>query len=619
MSDPAWPERRERLLKKAKELPMKPGVYTFRDAKGQPVYIGKARNLRSRVSSYFRENADDGRPLFPFIVTSTEDLVFLVVDTEKEALLLENSLIKQLKPRFNVMLTDDKSYLSIKVTRQESWPRVQLVRRARKDGALYFGPYASASEARDITRVIKKHFTLRTCSNAEFRQRKRPCLEYQMGRCQAPCVGLQTEYDYLKTVDDVVLFLKGKTEELGERLQGRMKAHAAKLEFEQAARVRDELKALKVLKQKQNVARAGVFVNQDAFGITQVGAMTLVRILHIRRGQVADSTTIKLDLTLPREILLNSVLSQFYQGDRPMPDEVLLPFAVEDEELLAAMWSEQHSRKVKIQVPQRGSRASLVAMAMKNASAVLATESEAKKAMQAVLEALQDGLQLKQFPEIIECYDISTIQGSFTVGSMVRFEMGREQRHLFRNYKITSIDGQDDFASMREVLSRRFAPHKAMKLGPLPQLVVIDGGKGQLGVAHGVVANLVPSYQAGDMTVVGLAKARAKKNSQERVFFPNRSAPVVLIQDSPELRLLARIRDAAHDHAINYHRHIRRKKFLKTGLDEIPGVGPGRRKALLKHFGNLKGIRDADLATLKQVKGIPDKVAQAVFEFFQSQ
>jgi excinuclease ABC subunit C len=619
MNEVDWEIQRGKLLARAKELPTGPGVYTFLNDKEKPVYIGKAANLRSRVSSYFRRNADDGRPLFPFIITSTVTINFLITDSPKDALLLENNLIKEHKPRFNVMLTDDKTYLSLKISTHEKWPRLNLVRRATKDKARYFGPYASASEARDLARIVKKNFALRTCSNLEFKQRTRPCLEYQMGRCGAPCVDYQTEEEYSKIVEDVILFLKGKNDELLPRLEERMKEFSSKLQFEQAARVRDEIKAMKGLHERRNVARTGVFKNQDAFGVAQIGATTIVRVLHVRYGRISNSTVQKIETHLPQDIVLNAFLSQFYDGTRPIPEEILLPQDIEDRELLSQVLSEKCGRKVKFMVPKRGSRASLVAMAMKNAAAHLNTETERREALTKTLEALEDGLQLPNLPEIVECYDISTIQGHFTVASMVRFEHGEARRDRFRTYRINSVEGQDDFASMREVLSRRFDPAKVHRLGKLPNLVVIDGGKGQLGVAHSVISNLVESYPQGQMTVVGLAKARVKKASvtQERVFFPGRSTPVVMPQDSPELLFLARVRDAAHDHAINYHRELRRKKMLKSGLDEIPGVGPSRKKALLRHFGKLSDIKKANLETLEAAPGIPMKVAKAVFKFFQ--
>lgn len=619
MNDVDWDKDRKKLLKRAKELPATPGVYLFLDGKKKPVYIGKATSLRSRVSSYFRKNADDGRPLFPFIVTSTVEINFLVTDSPREALLLENNLIKEHKPKFNVMLTDDKNYLSLKVSTQEKWPRLNFARRAVKDKARYFGPYSSASEARDLARIIKKHFALRTCTNHEFKQRTRPCLEYQMGRCGAPCVGLQTKEEYDEIVKDVILFLKGKNDELVPRLEARMKMLSEKMQYEQAARVRDELKAIKSIHEQRSVTRAGVFKNQDAFGISQIGPITVIRVLHVRYGRVSNSTTQKISTHLPQDLVLNAFVKQFYDGSRPIPEEILLPTDIEDRELLSQVFTEQCEHKIQFLVPQRGSRAALTAMAMKNAAAYLDTETERKEALTKTLEALEDGLQLPQFPKIIECYDISTIQGNFTVASMVRFENGEARRDRFRTYKINTVEGQDDFASMREVLSRRFDPAKVHRLGELPQLVVIDGGKGQLGVAHSVITNLVEAYRGGQMTVVGLAKARNKKHkiTQERVFFPGRESPVVLPQDSPELLFLARVRDAAHDHAINYHRDLRRKRFLKSGLDEIPGVGPGRKKSLLRHFGNLSEIRKADLETLEKAPGISARVAKAIYEFFQ--
>lgn len=614
---PKWEERRESLLSRAHELPTEPGVYTFLDARHRPVYIGKAANLRSRVSSYFRPGADDGRPLFPYIVTSTIEIQVLVTASEKDALLLENNLIKQQKPRFNVMLTDDKTYLSIKLTTNEPWPRLLLVRRAKKDGGAYFGPFASASEAREVARIVKRHFQLRTCTNAEFRQRTRPCLEYQMGRCGAPCVDKQSAAEYQAIVDDVTLFLKGRKDDLIPRIEARMKDFAAKLQFEQAARARDELKALKALAEQGAVARSGVFKDQDAFGIARLDDAVVVRVLQARHGSVRDSSIHRISSPLPESLLLNDLLRQYYAEGRPVPDEVLLPFDVEDAELLSQVLSERSHKRVEVLVPQRGAKASLVAMAMKNAQVVFESASARQEVFQKTLRSLQDGLQLPQVPKIIECYDISTIQGHHTVASMVRFEDGEEKRDKFRRYRINSIEGQDDFGAMREVLSRRFDPKKALRLGQLPDLVVIDGGKGQLGVAESVLSDLCSAYGEGALSLVGLAKARVTKGSQERVFFPMRETPVVLDQRSPELLLLTRIRDAAHDHALGYHRELRRKRFLRSGLEDIPGVGASRRKLLIKSFGSLRGLRMASREQIAAVPGIPESVASAIWDYLQ--
>jgi excinuclease ABC subunit C len=629
------PETRQALLDKVALLPTGPGVYTFLDAKGKVIYVGKAKNLRNRVRSYLREDHDDGRRFYAHLVSSMVDLSFVATSSEKEALLLENTLIKRHRPRWNIKLNDDKSFLQLQVTTDRAWPQARLIRTtAREKRGAIFGPYSSARAVRETLRHLKRFFPLRTCSDAELRQRTRPCIEHEMGRCLAPCVGKVSEVEYASVVEDVVLFLKGKDDTLLPRLRDKMQEHARALRFEQAARVRDQIRAIERTLEVQRVAREGAR-DQDVFGLAAHDGLVVVLLLPVREGQVTEPRTYELRTDLPPSEALNAFLGQFYAAERYVPHEVLLPFEVEDRALLEEVLSERRGSRVEVKVAVRGDRRGLVELAAKNAALALETGEEKRLATRELLEGLEERLRLSRLPWVIECFDVSTIQGSFTVASKVRFVEGTPDPGGYRTYRVRSIEGQDDFAAMEEVVERRL--RSGLEKGDLPDLIVVDGGPAQLARALEAAhrAGLPPQRTA----IVGLAKARyvprgddlgeqgaplAEQTDDEegalrafeRVYLPGRPDPVVLEPASLECRFLARVRDAAHRAAIRFHRELRRKSALRSGLEEVPGVGTKRRRELLARFGSLRRIKEATYEELCAV--LPAHVARDVRAFFDA-
>lgn len=628
------PQTRQALLDKVALLPTGPGVYTFLDAKGRVIYVGKAVNLRNRVRSYLREDYDDGRTFYAHLVAAMADVSFVATASEKEALLLENTLIKRHRPRWNIKLNDDKSFLQIEVTTQKEWPQARLVRTTSRDkkGAV-FGPYSSARAVRETLRHLKRFFPLRTCSDAELRQRTRPCIEHEMGRCSAPCVGRVSEAEYADVVEDVVLFLKGKDETLLPRLQAKMQEHAKALRYEQAARVRDQIRAIERTLEVQRVARNGV-LDQDVFGFATHDNLVVVLLLPVREGQVTEPRTYELRTELPPSEALNAFLGQFYAADRYVPHEVILPFDVEDRALLQEVLGERRESQVEVKVEVRGNRRGLVDLAQKNAALALETGEEKKLATRELLEGLKETLGLARLPWAIECFDISTNQGSFTVASKVRFVEGSPDPGGYRTYRVRTLEGQqDDFAAMEEVVERRLK--SGLEQNDLPDLIVIDGGAAQLQRALDAAhrAGLPPQRTC----IVGLAKARyvprgddlgeqavalgeqqedgeGALRAYERVFLPGRREPIVLEPATLECRFLARVRDSAHRAAIRFHRDLRRKSALRSGLEEVPGVGAKRRKELLARFGSLRRIREATHEELVAV--LPPSVARDLQAFF---
>ncbi|MEZ6188530.1 MAG: excinuclease ABC subunit UvrC [Planctomycetota bacterium] len=613
------PETRDALLEKVGLFPTGPGVYTFLDRKSKVIYVGKAKNLRARVRSYLRVE-DDGRRFYRFLLDGLEDVQGFATHTEKEALLLENALIKRHKPKWNIKLTDDKSFLQILLTTNDRWPRTRLVRvtsrQAKRKGEV-FGPYASSRAVRETLRHVKRYFPLRTCSDAELKNRTRPCIEHEMGRCVAPCVGLVTDERYGELVGEVRLFLKGKNETLLPRLRERMLEHSQALRYEQAGRVRDQIQAIERTLEQQRVAREGGG-DRDVLGVAARDGLLVVQILQVRDGQLTEPRSHELRTLLAPEEGLNAFLGQYYHGERYVPEEVLLPFEVADQALLEEVLSERRGSRVRVTHAVRGQRRSQLELAQKNAALALATGEERHELTEEVLRGLQTQLQLARAPRSIECFDISTIQGQFQVASKVRFDDGQPAPQAYRTYRVRTVEGQDDFASMEEVIGRRL--RSGLAQGDLPNLIVVDGGPSQL--ARALVAAREAGVDPGVVEFVGLAKARAERlplagrargPKFERVHRPEGGEPIVLPPASLECRFLARVRDAAHRTAIRFHRELRRKSALRSGLEEVPGVGKKRREQLLKRFGSLRGIRAASLAELEEV--VPAKVAASLQAF----
>ena len=603
----------DELTRKLEAIPVEPGVYLLRDRNGKVLYIGKAKSLRPRVRSYFREGGD-GRFQVRFLMRRVRDFETLVARSEKEALILENNLIKQYKPRYNIRLKDDKSYLSAKVT-DHAWPRITVTRRIVKDGGRYFGPFGSADGLRETIDVIRKVFPLRTCSDTVFRNRSRPCIEYQIKRCLGPCVLPVDRDEYERHLHAAQMLLEGKNLELLRELRERMKSHAERLEFEDAARVRDSVRSIEKTVERQTVLHhwGG---DQDVFGLYREGGFIEAIVLLVRNGKLNSTQGWSFqDLEFPDEDLLGDLLTQYYAGARFIPDEVILPVALEDAEVRADLLSERRNRKVEVFVPQRGDKLRLLEMAMENARQSFASRRDNESTRVQMLADLQSKLRLRNVPKRIECYDISNLQGSMVVGSQATFDEGVPQKALYRRYRIRTVDGQDDFASLYEILGRRLK--RAKVENEYPDLWVIDGGKGQLNVAIQVLKEFELSEQ---IEVISLAKQhvlndprdRAVTKSEERVFLPNRKDPIVLPRNSSALFVLVRIRDEAHRFAITYNRELRRRARLRSVLDDIEGIGQVRRRELLRHFGSLRRIREASLPELAAVKGVNSELAAEI-------
>ncbi len=593
-------------------LPGQPGVYLLKDKHAKVIYVGKAKNLRNRVRSYFR--GGDERVQVRFLVQRVTDFETLVTSNDKEALILENNLIKQYKPRYNIRLKDDKSYVSVKVTVQQDWPRIVVTRKIVKDGSRYFGPFSSASGVRETLDTIRKVIPLRTCSDGVFRNRSRPCLEYQIKRCLAPCCLPVDAETYQRHLREAMLLLEGKNQQLVRQLRDDMSAAATDLRFEDAARLRDQIRTIEKTQEPQQVLShwGG---DQDIFGLYREGGFIEAQVLFIRSGKLTGNQAYHIeDYEFSTEEVLEDLLTQFYQGDRYLPDEILLPVAIEDADTRAEYLSERRGRRVEVLWPQRGDKVRLVAMATENARQGFRARQDGDYQRERMLDELRTKLHLRNAPKRIECFDISNIQGTLAVGSMVTFDEGEPDKNRYRRFRIRTVEGADDFRMMYEVLTRRY--RRAKETGDFPDLLVVDGGIGQLNVALEVLREL----EITEVDAAGLAKMRVERDarapqierSEERVFLPGRKNPVVLRRNSSALFLLQRVRDEAHRFAITYHRALRRKERLRSLLDGIPGIGATRRKRLLRHFGSVRRMRDATVAQQTEVSGISTALAETI-------
>jgi excinuclease ABC subunit C len=602
------------LEEKLERLPAEPGVYLMKDARGEVIYVGKAVNLRQRVKSYFGRSSDT-RAFIPFLESILRDVETVVVSNEKEALLLENELIKRHQPRFNVLLKDDKNFICLRLDPSGEWPRLEVVRRFKRDGALYFGPYASASSIRETLRIINRYFQLRTCSDHVLHHRRRPCLLHQIGRCPAPCVYDVSGEEYAQSVQEVALFLEGRGRELLDLLTFRMKAAAQGLRFEQAARLRDQLLAIERSLERQKIATTEP-IDQDVFGYHREADRLVVYVLYVRQGRLNGGQAFPFTgQEFPDQELIASFVNLYYDQDNVLPDEVLLPLRPEDGvQTLQELLTERRSRRVRVLVPQRGEKLRLVEMSAANARQALLDQRRSKDELEAVLERLRDRLHLQAVPRRMECFDISHFQGASIVASQVAMTDGELDKSRYRRFRIKSVQAQDDFASMYEVVTRRLK--RGLAAGDLPDLLVIDGGKGQLASARAAMRDV-----GAQLDAVGLAKARELEvddqaettaRSPERVFLPERKDPVVLPQNSPELFLLVRLRDEAHRFAITYQQKLMRRRNFRSVLEDIPGVGEGRKKALLRAFGSLKRIREATIEELASEAGVGTTLAERI-------
>ncbi len=604
------------LEQKLETLPTVPGVYLMKDAKSKVIYVGKAKNLKNRVKSYFQKGGD-GRLLVQHLLRRVADVDVVLTDTEKEALILENNLIKQFRPRYNTVFRDDKTYVSIKIDMTKKFPHPQIVREVKKDGALYFGPYSSSRSVRETLRFLYELYPIRKCSERVFQGRKRPCLYYQMGKCPGPCVGLADDTAYREMINEVILFLRGKREELVEALREKMQKEAEAEHFEKAAEIRDRIQAIEQTVERQKITSPS-FIDRDVFGYYREGKEMSVQAMFIRNGKLEDIASYNLPVhySVPEEVF-SAFLNQFYGHNRFIPAEILTPIEVEDAPLLEEILTERKGQKVSVIAPKKGEKIRLVELATKNAANAFRARHSAPQRYRKVLQGLKEALGLKNLPERIECFDISNIGGRLAVGSMVTFEGGLSNKNRYRRYRVETVPQADDFAMMEEVLTRRYK--RALEEKDLPQLTIVDGGKGQLGVALKAMEKL----GIKGVDVIALAKARrdraeALSETQDRVFVPGKPEPILLATDSPELLLLERIRDEAHRFAITYHKKLRQRQFYRSPLDEIPGIGPARKARLMKCFGSIENIRQANLKDLKEVAALPARQAELIYKYFHT-
>jgi excinuclease ABC subunit C len=634
------------LKEQLSSIPAKPGVYLMKNENGKVIYVGKAVNLRNRVRSYFHASADHS-PKTHYLRQDIADLDFIVTASELEALILECNLIKKYQPRYNVRLKDDKRYPYIKITWQEPYPRIYTVRQMQNDGAKYYGPFTATWAVSQTLDLLRKIFPYLTCKREITGQDKRPCLYYHIGRCPGPCIGAVSQEEYRALVGQICRFLEGKSEEIVDDLHTQMMVASERMEFERAAALRDQIGALERVTERQRIVSSAV-ADEDVIAFARQDGDACVQVFFIRRGKLIGREYFVLEGTADEDArqIMTSFVKQFYDKAAYVPSEILLQSDIDEAMIIQSWLRSKRGTRVTFKVPRRGQKKELVQMAAENAAETLAHLRaqwllDEGKSVEALAE-LQEHLELAQPPARIECYDISNIQGKAATGSMVVFVKGVPRKSDYRRFKIRTVEGADDYAMMKEVLKRRFrraVPSAESTLSKacleqgrkaeglrtrgetregkkgewaedgawaiLPNLVVVDGGKGQLNAA----LEVMDEYGLREaVPVVGLAKER------EEIFVPSQPEPFLLPRGSQGLFLMQRIRDEAHRFALQYHRRLRGKKTLTSTLEEIPGIGPKRRQALLKHFGSLEGIREATVEELMAVPGMTRRAVEQVRE-----
>jgi excinuclease ABC subunit C len=608
--------RPDYLRERLKALPESPGVYLMRDSQTRVIYVGKALSLRNRVPNYFQAGS-----VLPEHIRAMVERVFefdvITTANEKEALVLECTLIKRYRPRFNIRLRDDKNYLYIKMPINEDFPRIYTVRKPANDGAKYWGPYTHALALRTTLKTVRRVIPFRSCKDTEFALH-RPCFYYHLSLCSAPCAGFLSKEQYHEQLGQVALFLDGRSDHVVKRLKQQMADAAEAQDYEAAARYRDRLQALQTMTERQKMQVLGR-LDQDLFGLARTDGQGCVQVFAVREGKLSGSENfdlVGLDKEQSNGDVLNAFVSQYYASATHIPKDIFVPETLPDQGVIEQWLTERRGSKVAVKVPQRGKQRELLQQAAANAQETMRQmriklDYDAERTA-SLLNDLQERLALPAFPRRIECYDISNIQGKYPVGSMVVFEDGRPKPAHYRHFKIKTIQGANDFAMLQEVLQRRFArlarSEEGMPLEPsfsqLPDLLLIDGGKGQLSAAREVLERM----GLGAIPTFGLAK------QQEELFQPDHSEPIRLPLDSAALFLVQRVRDEAHRFAITFHRVVRKKDAFASALDGISGLGPARRRALLRQFGSVENIRSASLDELTNVKGITRPVAAAIKE-----
>jgi excinuclease ABC subunit C len=619
MSDETDISQRYRITDLQAELPRLPvsaGVYLMRDAAGEVIYVGKAGNLKKRLGAYVK-NTGSGRK-----DTKTEVLIrkiaaveTIVTASEKEALILESNLIKRYRPRYNVDLKDDKRYPSLRLDTRHPYPRLSIVRKIKKDGAMYFGPYASAQAVRKTLKIINKNFKIRKCSDREFKTRTRPCLHCQMQGCTAPCCREVDVDTYAELVNEVVLFLKGRTPDLIHKIRQEMMEAAGEQDFERAAVLRDRVFALQRTLEKQSAVTTD-FKDRDVIAAAGSLGLALVTMMTVRGGFLQGSRSYPINETLSNEAeVVAAFIRQYYERASFVPDEILVSAAPDDAALIEQWLRSVKKQRVRLIHPRRGEKARLLKMATENAAKELSEQLTARAAKLDFLHRLSKRLHLSAIPRRIECFDNSTLFGAQPVASMVVFTDGRPDPSAYRRYQIRSVSVPDDYASMHEVLVRRLGKGAASE--PFPNLLMVDGGKGQLGIALAVVSEL--NLQKG-IDLIAIAKRDEKREEKlDKIFLPKRTNPVQFGRDSDLLLFLQHIRDEAHRFAVDYHRRRRKKKTLQSALDSVPGVGPRRRQHLLRRFKSVGNIRNTTVEELSGLPGISRNLAERILRTLAKQ
>ncbi len=595
-------------------LPASPGVYLMKDQAGGVLYVGKAKSLKNRVRSYFQKGASHTAKT-RIMVRKVRDIQTIVTPSEVEALILENNLIKRHKPRYNILLRDDKNFPYIRLSLQDNFPRLSVVRKTQKDGAKYYGPYVGAGAMRSTLRLIHKYFPLADCDIVIDGTSDRPCLQYQIGRCKAPCTGLQNQTDYGETVAQVRMFLEGRESELTDALKARMQTAADTEQFELAARLRDQIRDVEQTLTRQRITHPGGG-EVDVFGIARMGDWLAIQVLFVREGALVGSRAFVWEdqSGLSDADLLGPFIQQLYQDGIPIPARLAVPVVVADAPLLGRWLSDLRGKRCHLEQPSRGRGLAMLKLAASNAQKSLEDRLSAERVGERGLLALQRTLKLTTLPHRIEGFDISHIQGDLTVASMVVWEGSGAKKADYRHYRIRSTDGPDDFLSMYEVVTRRYR-RLLDENRPLPQLILVDGGRGQLSMALQALREL-GLKDADRPDVIGLAKERGERF--ERVYLPGRKNSVALKPGAPATRILQQIRDEAHRFAITYHRKLRSLRIQDSVLDQIPGIGKLRKRALLTTFGSVEGLKKATLEQIAATDRITPALAQAVWEHFHS-
>lgn len=617
------------LQDKLAALPEEPGVYLMKGEDGQVLYVGKAKNLNKRVRSYFEGGGRGGPPhrrdervQIPFLEESVADIETVVVSTEKEALILENELIKRHKPPFNIKLREGGNFVYLKLDPRKDYPRLEVTRQVTADGARYFGPYPAARALRETLRVINRHFQLRTCADHDPRSHQRPCLLCQISRFPAPSVFDIPREEYRRHVEDAIAFLEGRKPELLESLKARMEEAAEAMRFEEAARLRDRIQAVARTLERQKVTLGGNF-NWDVLGLHREGNDLAVYLLSVRGGRVTGSRAFLFPgQEFPDREVLASFINLYYSQGHLIPDEVVLPLDIDGMGALADFLSDRKGSRVRLTVPRSGEAFDLVKMSARNARQALRQGRPRGEEAPAVLAALAKSLHLQRIPQRTECFDVSHFQGETIVASKAAMTGGRLDKDRYRRYRIRTVTVGDDYRAMYEVLSRRL--RRGLEKNDLPDLIVLDGGKMQLAAGLHVLKDLGVT----GVEMVALAKKREigtpgplgePAKAPERVYLPGVDRPVVLPPDSPELLTLVLLRDEAHRFAVGYQKKLRRKERLRSELDLIPGIGEARKTELLRHFGSLARLRQASLAEISEVAGLGPELAKRVYEFFHKE